>query len=306
MSRAQALSLLVVMGAGWGLTQPLTKIAVSEGYRHFGLVFWQFAIGAVILACFCLVTRRGLPLSGQHVQLYVIIALIGTLLPNAAGYEAARHLPSGFLSILISTVPMFAFPIALAMGNDRFSWLRLGGLSLGLVGIIVLMEPGARLPDPALLPWIGVALIAPAFYGLEGNVVARWGTFGADAIQVLLGASLVGLVLAAPLAVATGSWITPGFPLSGPDWALIGSASIHAVVYATYVWLIGVAGSVFAAQVGYLVTGFGVVWAMALLGERYSGGVWVALVIILAGVALVQPRRRETLEEAPAIGDNDA
>ena len=40
---------LALMGAGWGLTQPLGKIAVSEGYRMFGLVFWQLAISALAL-----------------------------------------------------------------------------------------------------------------------------------------------------------------------------------------------------------------------------------------------------------------
>lgn len=30
---------LLLAGAGWGLTQPLAKIAVSEGYRQFGSRF---------------------------------------------------------------------------------------------------------------------------------------------------------------------------------------------------------------------------------------------------------------------------
>lgn len=34
---------LILMGAGWGATQPLSKIAVSEGYRHFGIIVWQLA-----------------------------------------------------------------------------------------------------------------------------------------------------------------------------------------------------------------------------------------------------------------------
>jgi len=29
------------MGASWGLTIPLTKLAVSEDYQEFGLIFWQ-------------------------------------------------------------------------------------------------------------------------------------------------------------------------------------------------------------------------------------------------------------------------
>ena len=41
--------ILIVLGAGWGITQPFSKIAVSGGYRHFGLIFWQMAITSVIL-----------------------------------------------------------------------------------------------------------------------------------------------------------------------------------------------------------------------------------------------------------------
>ncbi|MDK2775562.1 MAG: EamA/RhaT family transporter, partial [Tabrizicola sp.] len=50
--------------------------------------------------------------------------------------------------------------------------------------------------------------------------------------------------------------------------------------------------AVFASQVAYFVTGSGVFWAMLLLGERFSTLVWVALVVMLAGVALVQPNER--------------
>lgn len=105
-------------------------------------------------------------------QVYVVIALIGTVLPNSAGYEAIRHLPSGLVSILLSMVPIFAFPIALAFGNERFEPVRLGGLLLGLVGVLLLAAPEASLPERAMVLFIPLALVAPAFYGLEGNIVA--------------------------------------------------------------------------------------------------------------------------------------
>jgi drug/metabolite transporter (DMT)-like permease len=59
---------------------------------------------------------------------------------------------------------------------------------------------------------------------------------------------------------------------------------------------------VFAAQSGYLITGAGVVWAMLLLGERFSPWVWAALVVLLAGVLLVSPRpaARSALSRGPA------
>ncbi len=150
-----------------------------------------------------------------------------------------------------------------------------------------------------------MALIAPAFYGLEGNVVARYGTAGLDPIQLLCGASIVGAGIALPLALLSGQWIDPRPPWGAPDVALILSSGIHALVYSAYVWLVGRAGAVFAAQVAYLVTGFGVLWAMALLGERYSGWVWSAMAVMFAGLFLVQPRPKPALVP-PAPSRQDA
>jgi drug/metabolite transporter (DMT)-like permease len=232
-----------------------------------------------------------LPREPRHIAFYAIIALIGTLLPNSASYTAAIHLPSGILSIVLSLIPMLAFPIALAWGLDRFSGRRLLGLCLGLSAIVLIAAPGTSLPDPAMVWWLPVALIAPLFYAVEGNFVARYGTEGLDALQVLLGASLVGMILALPLAVMTGQFISPLPPWGAPDIAIVVSSVAHALVYTAYVWLVTRAGSVFAAQVSYLVTGFGIIWAKLILGETYSPWVWAALVLMMAGLALVQPRK---------------
>lgn len=190
--------ILAVMGAGWGLTQPLSKIAVSEGYRHFGLIFWQLAIGATTLGL--IQTVRGVRFRRDPAALwvYVVIALVGTIIPNSATYEAIRHLPSGLISILLALVPMFAFPIALALGNERFAAQRLVGLCLGLTGVLLIVGPEASLPERAAIVFVPVALIASLFYGTEGNIVARWGTAGLTPIEVLYGASLVGMVMVLP------------------------------------------------------------------------------------------------------------
>ena len=123
------------MGAGWGMTQPLSKIAVSTGYGHFGLVFWQLLIGAGLMGLVCLFRRTALPLSLRHLRLYLIIALIGTVVPNTLSYQAAVHLPAGIMSLLLSVIPMFAFGIALLIGNDSFVMRRMVGLLFGLAGV---------------------------------------------------------------------------------------------------------------------------------------------------------------------------
>lgn len=309
------LLILAVMGAGWGLTQPLSKIAVSAGYRHFGLVFWQLALGAAILAAVRSIRwvrdprtgalRAGLRppslrLDPPALRIYLIIALIGTVLPNSASYEAIRHLPSGLVSILLSLVPMFAFPFALALGNEVFERQRLAGLVLGLAGVLLIVTPDASLPERAMIAFIPLAMIAPMFYGLEGNVVARWGTAGLSAVDVLYGASVVGACIAFPLAVSTGHFIDLRPPWGLPEIAILLSALIHVIVYTTYVWMVGAAGPIFAVQVSYLVTGFGVMWAMLILNETYSGWIWAAMGLILAGVFLVHPRPKSELAAADA------
>ena len=120
--------------------------------------------------------------------------------------------------------------------------------------------------------FLPLALIAPGFYALEGNVVAKWGTGGLDPLQLLFGASLVGLAFALPAALASGQFIDPRPPWGAPDVALVAvGAIVSAVVYAGYVWLIGRAGSVFAAQVvlsGHRIRACSGRWL--ILGERYS------------------------------------
>ncbi|MCX7644879.1 MAG: DMT family transporter [Rhodobacteraceae bacterium] len=302
--RAGLVALLVLLGAAWGATQPLTKIAVSTGHGPLGLIFWQLLIGAVLLGALLAALGRGLPLHRRALAFYLLIALIGTILPNTASYLAARDLPAGVLAIVIALVPILAFPVALALGTDRFSGPRLAGLVLGLLGVALIALPETSLPDRAMLAALPVALAAPLLYAIEGNVVARWGTAGCDAIQTLCGASAVGAAVTLPLALASGQFIDPRAGFGAPELALVLSSLLHGPAYAAYVWMIGRAGAVFAAQVSYLVTGFGIGWSMLLLGESYSGWIWLALAAMMGGLFLVQPRPREGLAApAPAVND---
>jgi drug/metabolite transporter (DMT)-like permease len=284
---------LCVLGVGWGATQPLGKIATQSGHQPFGLIFWQLVICSIVLGALSLPRGKGIVFRRDAIVFYVVVALLGTIIPNFTFYLSVQRLPAGIMSILISTVPMMAFPLALMLGIDRFSVLRVVGLLLGLLGVALIALPGGSLPEPAMAAFLPLALIGPLFYAMEATYVARWGTAGLNAIQAMFGASVVGAVICLPIAVGSGQYFNPFAAPWGPsEWALVASSSIHAVVYAAYVWLAARAGSVFAAQCSYLVTATGVFWAMALLGERFSPWVWLALVVMLSGVALVQPRAR--------------
>ncbi|WP_299354420.1 DMT family transporter [uncultured Shimia sp.] len=294
MSRLYLTAILFLLGIGWGLTQPLTKIAVSDGYQPLGLIFWQLVIGALAMGAFRLFRGKPTLLPRRLWWFFLMIAALGTLLPNSFSYRAAVHLPAGVMSVVISLVPIFAFPIAMVLGLDRFNWRRMGGLVTGLIGVMLLVGPDS-LPDPGMGVWVLVAMIATLCYGFEGNIVAKWGTHGLGPGHVLFGASVVGALVALPLAVFSGQFIDPRTVWDAPEYALVASSVIHVAVYTGYVWLVTRAGPVFTAQVAYLVTGAGVLWSMLLLSESYSGWVWAAMALIFAGMFLVQPRQKESL-----------
>ncbi|AZQ69671.1 DMT family transporter [Silicimonas algicola] len=282
---------LALMGAGWGLSQPLSKIAVGGGHGTLGLMVWQLVIAATLLTAVQAALGARLRTDRAALLVYAAVALTGTVIPNAFSFEAVRHLPSGLVSILLSLVPIFAFPLALALRTERYSPVRAAGLLLGLAGVLMIVGPEASLPDRAMIVFVPLALVAPFFYALEGNIVAKWGTAGLTPVGVLHGAVLLSLVLVVPMAFATGQWIDPRPPWGAPEAALVLSSVINIAVYTGYVWMVGRAGAVFAVQVSYLVTGFGVLWAMAILSETFSPWVWAAMAVMLLGTVLVQPKK---------------
>ena len=288
--RPLLLAVLLACGVAWGSTQSLGKISVSTGHGPFGLLFWQMAIGAVLMAGIGALRRRPLRLTRDAWTFGVVVALVGTLIPGTLFYVSVERLPAGIMSILISAVPLMAFPMALLLGQDRFSAARLMGLALGIAGVALIALPDASLPEPGMAAWIPFALIGPFFYAVESNFVARFGMAGMDPVQAMGLASAIGSVLALPLALGSGQFVDLLVPWGRAEWALLVGSVVHVLTYAAFVWLAANAGSTFASQSSYVVTASGLVWAMALLGESFSSWVWLALLLMLGGLLLVQPR----------------
>lgn len=290
-------AILVLCGLLWGLGQPLGKISTETGHGQFGLLFWQTLMSAAFLLPVVLLRRRGLPLNRATLTFGLVVGVLGTVVPGSTFYIAMSHLPAGVMAVNIATVPLIALPIAVLLGQDRIDARRLLGLALGMAGVILIAAPRSALPAGTEVAYLLVALVGPLFYAFEGNFVARFGMAGMDAVQAFLIAAFTAAVLVLPLALVTGQFIDPFAGWGRAEWALVGSSAINAVAYSSYVWLAANAGAVFAAQTSYIVTGAGMVWSMILLGERHSPWLWAALAVMLAGVALVQPRRPRRLQE---------
>ena len=284
------LAVLVACGLAWGSTQSLGKIAVSTGHEPLGLIFWQFLISSTLMGSATVLRGRSLVLTRPALVFGLVIAVIGTLLPSITFYLSVERLPAGIMSVLISTVPLLAFPMALALRQDQLTVGRVLGLLSGLAGVALLVGPETALPEPWMAAWVPLALLGPLFYAMESNFVARFGMAGMDPFQAMTLASLIGAGLALPLAVGSGQWIDPFAAWGRAEAAFLVGAAINIGTYAAYVWLASNAGAVFASQMSYIVTASGLLWASTLMGESFSSFVWIALLFMLAGLFLVSPR----------------
>ncbi|MBA3324980.1 MAG: DMT family transporter [Rhodobacteraceae bacterium] len=292
------IAMLFATGAAWGLTLPLIRVAVSTGHQPLGIVLWQKVIMAAMLGALSWAMRLHRPFATRQLGLFAGVAVFGAILPGYFSYLTAAELPAGVRAIILAIVPMFALPMALALGFERPQARRALGVVLGAAAITAIALPGAG-PSRIELGIIALALIAPLSYAIEASFLAWRGSDGLHPFQLLLGASLVGIVLTWPLAAATGQTVDLGRAWGAAEWAILASGVLNALAYSGYVWLVSCAGSVFASQIAYLVTGFGVLWSMLLLGERYSLWVWLGCGLMLAGVALIQPLKKKAVIPEP-------
>jgi drug/metabolite transporter (DMT)-like permease len=296
MSKFKLLTWLTLLGIIWGSTIPLTKTAVSTGHDPLGLIAWQLIIATFFMVGLVIWRKSKIVIDRKHILFFAIIAFGGTLIPNFFSYIAAYHLPGGVMALVIALVPIFSLLIALTFRIEKFVWLRMVGVLLGAAAIALLVLPESSLPDRSKVIYVFVGLIAPLFYGIEGNYLMLNRPKDTGPIATLFGASVVGVVVTVPLALLTGTFINPANGIGAPELALTLSGILHVVAYVGYVWLVGQAGSVFASQVAYVVTPAGVVMSILFLDERPSYFIYGALLILMIGLVMVQPKTAQSEE----------
>ena len=276
-----AWAVLLFLGVVWGLTFSLAKIATEGGAHPLGITFWQALLGAGILGAVAVARRRRLSTKPWALQIYVLCGLLGSVIPGVLFFYAASRVPAGVLSITVTVVPILTFVLSALFGLDRFGFPRVMGVIFGALAVVLLVAPERSLPDPGAAPWVLAACAASACYAVENLVIALRMPDGAATAML------------APVVIATGSFVALIWPWGPVEWSIVGMAAVSALAYSLYITLIGQAGPVFASQVAYAVTLAGVLWGMALFGERHSPWIWLSLALMLAGLALVTPRKRK-------------
>lgn len=283
---------LLFMGTAWGLSFSLGKIAVENGAKPFGVSQFQVMFAGIILLLVTVIRKKPLSVLKDKLGFVFTVAMLGAAIPGVLFYYAAPHVPAGVLSITVALIPLMTYGFSIPLKLERFSYIRFVGLVFGVLAICLIALPENSLPDPAALPWIFIACISAFCYAVENIILGFRSALTVGPIRLAMGMNMMAAITLLPITLLTDSFFIPSFPFQMVDYAVIGLGFITVVAYTMFVLSVALFGSVFSSQVGYIVTLTGVFWGMLIFEESPSLWIWLSLLAMIIGLALVTPRER--------------
>jgi drug/metabolite transporter (DMT)-like permease len=281
----QGVVFLLIAVFGWGLVWPVNKV-VLESLSPYWFSAIRSALGTLALVLIALPggrlivpTRADLPV----LLSITLLHMVGFALFASIGLQ---WVPVGRSVVLAYTTPLWVMPAAALFLGEQLTLRKVTGVALGLLGLAVLFNPFAfDWTDRTSI--IGhAALLFAAFCWAASIVHIRGHTWHATPFQLVPWEALLATVILFFIAPIAEPWVAI-------DWnvkisVLIGVSSIIGV--AIPYWAIAMAGrrlSAITVSQGLLgAPMIGVAVATIALGEVPDLSVWLALVLVIGGVAL--------------------
>ena len=280
------------MGIVWGLSFSLVKIAVELGGTPIGLTFWTCLITGLLLLGFSILRGQKLNIKLKDLRIILLLTFLGAMLPNIFFYYAAAHVSAGILSITVTVVPIATYALSFLLKLETISARRITGVFFGVGAILVLVLPENSLPNKNEVIWIIVACLSSISYALENITLAIRGIDGIGPVKLSCGINLLAALILGVFSYFTNNFMPVPLPVTTLTWTILGISLIGATAYTLFVLTVANSGPLFASQVAFLVTISGVLWGMLIFGEEHSSWVWLSLVLMLIGMALVSPKRK--------------
>ncbi|NNM60003.1 MAG: EamA family transporter [Legionellales bacterium] len=279
------LLLLTSLGILWGSGYVIARFAVTHGVPAFGYAFWQSLGPAILLILFSLKNNsKKIVFSALPWRFYLVCGLIGIAIPNSTMYFVAKHIPAGMLAIIVNTVPIFIYPLALLFKQESFRWYRMLAVVLGFFGILLLVLRYAAIPDSVLGLWPVLALISPLMFALCSIYIDKQKKVSLSALESAAGMMIMSSILLMPMVLATHSFYPLWPPFSVASWLVILEILLSSLGYVIFFRLIQIAGSVYYGMVGGIVGITGLFWGWLIFGEHPSGTAWLAIVLIVISI----------------------
>lgn len=282
----------VLAGIVWGSSFLFIAVALT-GMTPAQVAGGRLLFGALALGAIVAIRRERLP-RGRRVWGHLcVLGVTFCAVPFLLFAWAEQHVSSGLASIFNATTPIMTAIMAWAV--FRVESLKIGqlvGIAIGIVGVVVIIAPGA-VSDVADSTVAQLALLgATACYGFSLAYMRRFlGDTGLSGISLAFGyiapaATL--MVLLSPFILAEPMHLTL------PVIASIVTLGVLGTGFA-YVWnqnVLRAWGPTRASTVTYITPVVGVALGILILGERISWNEPVGAAVVFAGILLVQQRIR--------------
>ncbi|MBC7132669.1 MAG: DMT family transporter [Roseovarius sp.] len=283
---------IAVLGLLWGASFTFVTVALRD-VGPFTVAAVRITLGAVFLLA--LLRLKGLrlppagPGPGRRIWGFAVaMALFSNVIPFSLLGWAQQSVASGFAGVCMAAVPLLILPLAhVLVPGERMHPRRFGGFVLGTAGVVVLIGAEAFVPTGRDLESLArLACLGAAMCYATGSILTRL----CPPVHLLALAAAV-MVLAAGMIVPV-ALIVEGLPAGlSPMGAL---ALLYLGVLPTGVaqlLLVQVtreAGPVFFGLVNYMVPMWSVLLGALMLAETLPPRIFLAMAMILAGMAISQ------------------
>jgi drug/metabolite transporter (DMT)-like permease len=298
--RPRELAVLLLLGATWGSSFLFIKVGV-EDLSPVMLVEARMLLGAatVVIAAYAL--GLSLPRSRRLWLDVTIMAILSNVVPFALIAWAEEHIASGTASVLNASMPLFTAMLApFFITDEGMTMPKAAGVLTGFAGVAVFS--GADLTDIGSNALGDLAAVAAAACYAIGAVFARLRFSGQHPLSLSAGQLVSGLLLLTPVAAVVG--VREGVSLhvdSGLSILALGVVNTG-FAYVMYLWLLAESGAVKASLVTYVIPVTGLLLGWAVLDESIGPTAIAGLLLIVAGIALVnRAALRRPRPASPAV-----
>jgi len=285
---------LIGLGLTWGSGYVIAKYATMHNVTPLGYSFWQ-SLGPACLLSIWLYPVNLIKILKQHKQFFLVCGLLGITIPNSIMYMAAPYLPAGLLAVIVNTVPIFTYLLALIFMQEHFVLHRLLGVFLGLLGIMLLLLPHVDWTAQPIWYWICLSFITPICFASCAIFIHQYKLPLTNALIQSAGMLWVAASLLSPWVYITGQFYWFHFPLQLADWLILLEILLSSIGYVLFFTLIRLAGPTFYSLVSGIVCLTGLWWGWLLYDEQLKWGDWLAVALILHAIILITPYQTRKL-----------
>jgi drug/metabolite transporter (DMT)-like permease len=279
-------ALLILLSAIWGSSFIFIKLAVDTAPAASATAV-RLAVGALTMFVIARLAGQTLPRGLRLWTQIALAGLFGNALPFTLISWGEEVIDSGLAAILMAVMPLTTILLAhLLTEDEKLTPAKALGVFLGIAGLIVLIGP-QKLSHLGgdVVRQLAVAAAATC-YGINAILVRS--LTGLPRRSLIASLLIVSFVMLLPVVVYVDRpWTVSPSALSWSAMAVLGllhTALATLIMFA----IVSRQGASFFSQINFLVPLFGVFWGVVALSENPPPNAYLALALILAGIAIAR------------------